>query len=136
MQQLKAKLKNTPKDASQVLCSVNPELNRVEKLSVQDKVLTFNNPDVNQHQQHTGGLKDVVYVFVLNINRMPLMPCSSVKARHLIKSKKAKIKKLFPFTIQLLFECENVTQDLTLGVDTGLNTLVFQLFQLKMKFYR
>lgn len=58
-------------------------------------------------------------VYVLNICMVPLMPCKEAKARKLLKSGKAKIARRNPFTIQLLFECENVTQDTTLGVDAG-----------------
>ena len=64
-----------------------------------------------------GGLKDMVYV--LNIEGKPLMPCKEAKARKLLKENKAKIYKKEPFTIQLLFICENQTQDITLGVDAG-----------------
>ncbi|CAI2187418.1 15479_t:CDS:2, partial [Funneliformis geosporum] len=39
--------------------------------------------------------------------------------RHLLKSDKAKIVKYEPFTIQLLFECENQVQDITLGINSG-----------------
>ena len=131
MQKLKAKLKNVPRNASQVSCSTNLSLNKDESLSVVSKVLAFNNPEVNQPQHHTGGLKDIVYVFVLNINRMPLMPCTPTKARHLIKNKRAKVKKLFPFTIQLLFDCEKQVQDLTLGVDTGFKHIGFSVVSAK-----
>lgn len=58
-------------------------------------------------------------VYVLNIEGKPLMPCKEAKARKLLKQNKAKIYKKEPFTIQLLFICENQTQDITLGVDTG-----------------
>lgn len=58
-------------------------------------------------------------VYVLNIERKPLMPCKEAKARKLLKQNKAKIKKREPFTIQLLFECENRTQNISLGVDAG-----------------
>lgn len=58
-------------------------------------------------------------VYVLNIERKPLMPCKEAKARKLLKQNKAKIKKREPFTIQLLFECENRTQNIALGVDAG-----------------
>ena len=58
-------------------------------------------------------------VYVLNIEGKPLMPCKEAKARKLLKQNKAKIVKREPFTIQLLFECENQTQDIMLGVDTG-----------------
>ena len=58
-------------------------------------------------------------VYVLNIEGKPLMPCKEAKARKLLKENKAKIYKKEPFTIQLLFMCENQTQDITLGVDAG-----------------
>lgn len=58
-------------------------------------------------------------VYVLNINKEPLMPCKEAKARKLLKQKKAKVIRRAPFTIQLLFECENQVQDITLGVDAG-----------------
>ena len=58
-------------------------------------------------------------VYVLNINKEPLMPCKEAKARKLLKQKRAKVVKRTPFTIQLLFECENQVQDITLGVDAG-----------------
>lgn len=56
---------------------------------------------------------------MLNIEGQPLMPCKEAKARKLLKQNKAKIYKREPFTIQLLFVCENQTQDITLGVDAG-----------------
>lgn len=58
-------------------------------------------------------------VYVLNIEEKPLMPCKEAKARKLLKQNKAKIYRREPFTIQLLFICENQTQDVTLGVDAG-----------------
>ena len=58
-------------------------------------------------------------VYVLNIKKEPLMPCRKAKARKLLKNKKAKGIKIEPFTIQLLFECENQVQDITLGIDSG-----------------
>lgn len=58
-------------------------------------------------------------VYVLNIEGQPLIPCKEAKARKLLKQNKAKIYRREPFTIQLLFICENQTQDVTLGVDAG-----------------
>ena len=58
-------------------------------------------------------------VYVLNTEKKPLMPCKEAKARKLLKQNKAKIYKKEPFTIQLLFICENQTQDIALGVDAG-----------------
>jgi len=43
MQKFDLKLKNTPKDAPQVLCSVNSSLNKDQSLSVKNKVLELNN---------------------------------------------------------------------------------------------
>lgn len=62
-------------------------------------------------------------VYVLNIYGKPLMPCSPTKARHLLRDGKAKVVKRTPFTIQLLFECDDITQDITLGVDAGSKTI-------------
>ena len=58
-------------------------------------------------------------VYVLNLQKQPLMPCNEAKARKLLKQGKAKITKYEPFTIQLLFECENQVQGVNLGVDAG-----------------
>ena len=105
MQTLQRELKNIPTDASLVCSSISDELNREETLSAHSKVLICNNPEVNQHQLQTGGLK--VKVFVLNINGEPLMPCSNAKARHLLQGGRANVVKRIPFTIKLNFECEN-----------------------------
>ena len=58
-------------------------------------------------------------VYVLNIEGKTLMPCSEAKARKLLKQNKTKIYKREPFTVQLLFECENQIQEISLGVDAG-----------------
>ena len=59
-------------------------------------------------------------VYVLDINGQPLMPTTRHgKVKHLLKDGKAKVVKRCPFTIKLLYETPNCTQDLTLGVDTG-----------------
>ena len=62
-------------------------------------------------------------IYVINIKGKPLMPCSEKKARVLLKSNKAKIYQREPFTIQLLFECENKTQEINLGIDCGSVTI-------------
>jgi len=54
MQQFKVKFKNVPMDAPLVHCSTNSVLNREEILSVQDKVRTLNNLEVDL-LQHKGG---------------------------------------------------------------------------------
>lgn len=58
-------------------------------------------------------------IYVLSKNKKPLMPCNSARARFLLKSGKAKVKMTTPFTIQLLSETTENTQELTLGIDTG-----------------
>ena len=59
-------------------------------------------------------------VYVLNINGQPLMPTDRHgKVKHLLKSGKAKVVNRCPFTIKLLYQTTNYTQDLALGVDTG-----------------
>jgi len=58
-------------------------------------------------------------VYVINYDGTPLMPCTQVVARLLLKQGKAKCIKKTPFTIKLLYQTTNYTQKLTLGVDTG-----------------
>lgn len=62
-------------------------------------------------------------VYVLNVQGKPLMPCKEAKARKLLRNRKAKVVNRTPFTIQLNFECENQTQDITLGIDAGSKTI-------------
>lgn len=59
-------------------------------------------------------------VYVLDVNGLPLMPterCGYV--RKLLKSNKAQVVSGNPFTIQLLYETENNTQDIDLKIDAG-----------------
>ena len=42
-------------------------------------------------------------VYVLNKHNNPLMPCTPRKARLLLRDKKAKVIKKYPFTIQMLY---------------------------------
>lgn len=116
VQKFRGKLKNIPRGAPQAPCSTSLSLNRDQSLSVADKVRTLNNSDVDL-LHHTGGLTAKAYV--LAKQGTPLMPCSFAKARHLIEGGKAYVVTKKPFTIQLTFECENQTQDVTLGVDPG-----------------
>src|SRR5574343_328715 len=61
----------------------------------------------------------ILMVYVINYDGQPLMPCSQAIARLLLKQGKAKCIKRTPFTIKLLYQTTNYTQDITLGVDTG-----------------
>lgn len=59
-------------------------------------------------------------VYVISQNGQPLMPTENhAKVRILLKNKKAKVIKRCPFTIQLVYDSTNYTQDITLGVDSG-----------------
>lgn len=58
-------------------------------------------------------------VYVINCENKPLMPCDNAIARLLLKEGKAKVKRKTPFTIKLLYQTTNYTQNLTLGIDTG-----------------
>ncbi len=61
-----------------------------------------------------------MFIFVLSKTGKPLMPtqrCGWV--RRALKNGKAKVVRREPFTIQLLYDCPEITQDLVLGVDAG-----------------
>lgn len=58
-------------------------------------------------------------VYILNQCGKPLMPCSSSKARKLLKENKSKVVKIEPFTLQLLHGSSGYKQEITLGVDAG-----------------
>ena len=63
-------------------------------------------------------------VYILNQNGQPLMPTNRHgKVKHLLKMGKAKVVRKCPFTIKLLYDSTNYTQNLTLGVDTGSGTI-------------
>ncbi|MDR1540844.1 MAG: RRXRR domain-containing protein, partial [Clostridiales bacterium] len=63
-------------------------------------------------------------VYVLNKNGKPLMPTKRHgKVKHLLKDGMAKVAKLEPFTIQLLYDSAEYTQPISLGVDAGSKTI-------------
>ena len=59
------------------------------------------------------------YVFVLDANRKPLTPCKPSLARKLLKAGKAKVFRLYPFTILLKKEVTEDPQPVTLKIDPG-----------------
>ena len=122
MQQFKKKLKNASKDAPQVLCSANSQLNKEETLSVESGMkndkLFLNNPEVDQSESNRKQNMSVS-VYVLNMRGNPLMPCSPRKAKVLLKQGKAVVVKRSPFTIQLTIATGETKQEVILGVDTG-----------------
>ena len=64
-------------------------------------------------------------VYVRNKNGNPLMPCKPAKARKLLRDGKAKVVNRCPFTIQLLWDCEENVQEVTIGIDKGSNVTGF-----------
>ena len=60
-----------------------------------------------------------MFVYVLNCHGEPLMPCRPRKAKFLLKESKAKVVKMVPFTIQLLYGSSGYKQEVSLGIDAG-----------------
>ena len=58
-------------------------------------------------------------VFVLSKTGKALMPCHPARARQLLHSKKARVKRLYPFTIQLTQRSEGYIQPVELKFDPG-----------------
>ena len=101
MQKLLEKLKNTPTSTFLACSPVNLVLNKVERLSVQDKVLSNNNPEGNLPQRkEEKNLRVSSKVYVLSKRGEPLMPCSPRKAKKLLKEKRANVIKRSPFTLK------------------------------------
>ncbi|MCG5060370.1 MAG: HNH endonuclease [Limnoraphis sp. WC205] len=59
------------------------------------------------------------YVFVLDTKRQPLTPCKPSVARKLLNARKAKVFRLYPFTIILNKEVADSSESLTLKIDPG-----------------
>ena len=63
-------------------------------------------------------------VYVIHQNGSPLMPTTRNRhVRKLLESRKAKVVKREPFTIQLLYETTDFVQDIDLGIDAGSKTI-------------
>ena len=60
-------------------------------------------------------------VYVINRNGHRLMPCKAAKARKLLRAGRAKVVGRSPFTIKLLWDCEEHVQEVV-GMDKGRNT--------------
>jgi hypothetical protein len=60
-----------------------------------------------------------MFVYILNVHGKPLMPCRPRKARLLLKAGKAKIVRMVPFTLQLLYGSSGYKQEVSLGIDAG-----------------
>src|SRR5271169_3773293 len=73
----------------------------------------------------------VTRAFVLSQDGNPLMPCSNARARILIKKGKAKIDRLFPFTIKLTLETTTHLQPVAIKFDPGAKTTGIALVRLR-----
>lgn len=68
-------------------------------------------------------------VYVLNKDGKPLMPTTrGGHVRHLLKEQKARVVRAKPFTIQLLYETNDVVQPLYLGIN---NHMPYELKQFR-----
>ncbi len=61
-----------------------------------------------------------MFAYILNCHGQPLMPCQPRKARVLLKAGKAKVIKIVPFTLQLLYGSSGYQQEISLGIDAGI----------------
>ena len=64
-----------------------------------------------------------MFVYVINKDGNPLMPCKAKKAKDLLKKGLAKIVKKTPFTIQLIYGSKGYKQPISLGVDAGVKNI-------------
>ena len=60
-----------------------------------------------------------MFVYIRNCHGQPLMPCQPRTARLLLKEGKAKVVKMVPFTLQLLYGSSGYKQEVSLGIDAG-----------------
>jgi len=58
-------------------------------------------------------------VFVVDVNKVPLLPTNGARARLLLKRNKAKVYSVVPFTIQLNRKVDNPVGEFKIGVDDG-----------------
>jgi hypothetical protein len=61
-------------------------------------------------------------VFVLNSEKDPLMPCHPARARQLLRTKRAKVFRRYPFVIILIAKTTNAIQPIEIKFDPGSRT--------------
>jgi hypothetical protein len=66
--------------------------------------------------------RGVTCTFVLSKDGSPLMPCSNARARILIRKGRARVYRLFPFTIQLIDRASGDVQPVVIKLDPGAKT--------------
>ena len=112
--------------AAQACGSVAGWLNSSERVgTVLSSLKTPHNNSDEHLLQPAGGHKADTLVYVINKNGMPLMPCKPAKARHLLEAGKAEVVQWTPFTLRLLWDCEEIIQNVALGIDAGYSTVGF-----------
>jgi len=74
--------------------------------------------------------RGVTRTFVLSEEGEPLMPCSNARARILMKKSRAKVYRLFPFTIQLTDKTSKDLQSVAIKFDPGANATGIALVRL------
>lgn len=75
--------------------------------------------NIDEEHHTSERMVNVLFVYVLNCHNHPLMPCRPRRARLLLKEGKAKIVRMVPFTIQLLYGSSGYKQAVSLGIDAG-----------------
>jgi len=126
MQKLCGRDTYTPTSAAQACGSVAGWLNSSERVgTVLSSLKTSHNSSDEHLLQPAGGHKADTLVYVINKNGRSLMPCKPAKARHLLEAGKAEVVQRTPFTIRLLWDCEETTQNIALGIDAGYSTIGF-----------
>ncbi len=124
MQKLEKRHNNTPTDAPQIRSNCNSVIKHdcVVGQVLQNAKTFSSNSDVDQQSGKTG---HNLSVYVINLQKEPLMPCKPAKARHLLEQGKAIVVSRKPFTIQLLETKGTARQPVTLGLDNGYKTIGF-----------
>src|SRR5579864_2818514 len=75
--------------------------------------------NIGEEYQTSERMVNVMFVYVLNCHGEPFMPCQPRKARLLLQKGKAKVVRMGPFTIQLLYGSSGYKQEVSLGLDAG-----------------
>jgi len=112
-----------PTSAAQARGSMVEELKVPRGKSGALDVKTLSNNSDEWELQSAGEPKAETLVYVTNKGGKPLMPCKPTKARHLLEGGKAKVVNHNPFTIRLLWNCEDNVDKLVLGIDAGYKTI-------------
>ena len=121
MQKLDSRNTYTPTDISHVRSNCDSSLKDPGgRVGVADLKTDSNNLDATLTAKEQAGQNKYVFaVYVLNKRGKPLMPTSPGKAKKLLQERKARVVKLFPFTVQLLIATGETKQEIVLGIDSG-----------------